>query len=105
MVAESHRDAGRRGPRRLRRALGPDLPIIVSLDLHGNISQQLADNCNAAVAYRTQPARRSARVRQRAAALMAWTLRGEIRPRMVLVKPPVIVNIMVHDTSRPPLKR
>jgi len=35
---------------------------------------------------------------------MAWTLRGEIRPRMVLVKPPVIVNIMVHDTSRPPLK-
>ena len=32
------------------------------------------------------------------------TLRGEVRPRTVLAKPPLIVNIMVHDTSCEPLK-
>lgn len=104
MVAESHLDADGEILARLRRALGPDLPIIVSLDLHGNISQQLAEHCNAAVAYRTNPHVDQRECGQRAASLMARTLRGEIRPRLALAKPPVIVNIMVHDTSRPPLK-
>src|SRR5262249_241638 len=31
-------------------------------------------------------------------------LRGEVRPRPALAKPPVIVNIMTHDTSEEPLR-
>jgi microcystin degradation protein MlrC len=31
-------------------------------------------------------------------------LRGEVRPRPALAKPPLLVNIMVHDTSREPLQ-
>jgi microcystin degradation protein MlrC len=104
MVAEKHLDADGETVERLRRALGPDLPIVVSLDLHGNISQRLADHCNAAVAYRTNPHVDQRECGQRAAALLVRTLRGEVRPRLALAKPPVIVNIMVQDTSLEPLK-
>jgi microcystin degradation protein MlrC len=41
---------------------------------------------------------------RRAAALVVRTVRGEVRPCQALAKPPLIVNIMVHDTSREPLK-
>src|SRR5262249_17981803 len=51
MVAESHLDADGEVLARVRKAAGPDLPIVVTLDLHGNVSQRLVDNCNAAVAY------------------------------------------------------
>jgi microcystin degradation protein MlrC len=104
MVAESHLDADGEIVTRLRRALGPDLPIVVSLDLHGNLSERLIQNCTAAVAYRTCPHVDQRECGQQAATLLARTLRGEIRPRQALVKPPVIVNIMVHDTSQEPLR-
>src|SRR5262245_37137081 len=53
MVTESYPDADGEVLTRLRQTLGPDFPIVVTLDLHGNVSQRLADQCHAAVAYRT----------------------------------------------------
>lgn len=104
MVAESFPDADGEVLSRLRRALGPDFPIVVTLDLHGNVSQRTAENCNAAVAYRTCPHVDQRECGRRAASLLVRMLRGEIRPRLALAKPPLIVNIMVHDTSCEPLK-
>ena len=104
MVAESCLDADAEVLARLRSKLGPDPPVVISLDLHGNLSQRLIDHCTAAVAYRTCPHVDQRECGQRAARLLARTLRGEIRPRQALAKPPLIVNIMVHDTSREPLR-
>jgi microcystin degradation protein MlrC len=104
MVAEKHLDADGEVLARVRQAVGPDFPIVVSLDLHGNISQRLADGCTAAVAYRTNPHVDQFECGQRAAALLVRTLRGEVRPRLALAKPPMVVNIMVHDTSLEPMK-
>jgi microcystin degradation protein MlrC len=104
MVAEGYADADGAVLQRLRTALGPDFPIVVSFDLHGNISERLAGHCTAAVAYRTNPHVDQRECGRRAASLLVRTLRGEIRPRMALAKPPVIVNIMVHDTSQEPLR-
>jgi microcystin degradation protein MlrC len=104
MVAESHLDADGEVLARLRAALGPDFPIVVTLDLHGNISPRLVEGCTAAVAYRTCPHVDQRECGRRAAALLVRTIRGEIRPWTALAKPPLIVNIMVHDTTRPPLK-
>jgi microcystin degradation protein MlrC len=55
MVAESHADADGETIVRLRRALGSTFPMVVSFDLHGNLSERLIDGCTAAVAYRTNP--------------------------------------------------
>ncbi|HXG10121.1 MAG TPA: M81 family metallopeptidase [Gemmataceae bacterium] len=104
MVAESYPDADGEVLERLRRALGPDFPIVVTLDLHGNLSERLIASCDAAVAYRTCPHVDQRECGQRAASLLRRMLRGEVRPRQALAKPPLIVNIMVHDTSEPPLK-
>jgi microcystin degradation protein MlrC len=104
MVAESYPDADGEVLARLRQALGPDFPIVVTLDLHGNLSPRLVEHASAAVAYRTCPHVDQRECGQRAAALLVRLLRGEVRPRQALAKPPLIVNIMVHDTSREPLK-
>jgi microcystin degradation protein MlrC len=104
MVAESHPDADGEVLARLRKALGADFPIVVTLDLHGNLSQRLIDSCTAAVAYRTNPHVDQRECGRRAARLLAGTLRSEVRPRTALAKPPLIVNIMVQDTSQEPLK-
>jgi microcystin degradation protein MlrC len=104
MVAQSHLDADGEVMTRLRRLVGPDLPIGVTLDLHGNLSQRLIDRCDLAVAYRTNPHVDQRECGRRAASLLVRRLRGEIRPCQALAKPPLIVNIMAHDTSRPPLR-
>jgi microcystin degradation protein MlrC len=104
MVADSHLDADGETLTRLRRALGPDFPIVVTLDLHGNISPRLTEQCQGTVAYRTNPHVDQRECGRRGASLLVRLLRGEVRPCQALAKPPVIVNIMVHDTSREPLK-
>jgi microcystin degradation protein MlrC len=104
MVAQSHLDADGEVLSRLRRAIGPAFPIAVTLDLHGNVSQRSVDNCDLAVAYRTCPHVDQRECGRRAASLLVRQLRGEIRPRLAMAKPPLIVNIMAHDTSRPPLR-
>jgi microcystin degradation protein MlrC len=104
MVAESHPDADGEVVARLRRELGPDFPVAVTLDLHGNVSPRLVDHCDLAVAYRTCPHVDQRQCGRRAAALLVRRARGEVRPRQALAKPPLIVNIMAHDTSAEPLR-
>jgi microcystin degradation protein MlrC len=104
MVADSHLDADGETLTRLRQALGPDFPIVVTLDLHGNISPRLTEQRQASIAYRTNPHVDQRDCGRRAASLLARTVRGEVRPCQALAKPPLIVNIMVHDTSQEPLK-
>jgi microcystin degradation protein MlrC len=104
MVAESYLDGDGEVVSRLRRTLGPEFPLVVTLDLHGNLSQQLIDNCHATVAYRTCPHVDQRACGVRAAEIMRQMLRGQVRPRQALAKPHLIVNIMVHDTSCEPLR-
>jgi microcystin degradation protein MlrC len=104
MVAESYLDADGEVLSRLRQAVGPDFPIVVTFDLHGNLSPRQIDACQAAVAYRTCPHIDQRECGVRAAALLARMIRKEIRPVQALAKPPLIVNIMAHDTSAEPLR-
>jgi len=39
----------------VRSVVGPQVPIVVTLDLHGNVSQTMVDNADVIVAYRTNP--------------------------------------------------
>ena len=40
---------------RVRECLGPELPLIATLDLHANLSRQMVDATNALIGYRTNP--------------------------------------------------
>ena len=39
----------------MRAAIGPDVPLVASLDLHGNVTHCMVDSADALVAYRTYP--------------------------------------------------
>jgi microcystin degradation protein MlrC len=104
MVAKSYPDADGEVLARLRHALGPTFPIVLTLDLHGNLSSRLIEQCQAAVAYRTYPHVDQRECGRRAASLLVRLLRKEIQPRMALAKPAAIINIMAQDTSCEPMK-
>lgn len=55
MVAEHAEDGEGELLERIRAVTGPDMPIIVSLDLHANVSQRMMDLSDAMVAFRTYP--------------------------------------------------
>src|SRR5258708_22532056 len=54
-VSEKFPDADGEILRRIREGTGPALPIIVTLDLHANISAETVRNSNAIIRYRTNP--------------------------------------------------
>jgi len=55
MVTQRYQDADGELLRRVRDCVGPDVPIVASLDYHANISPEMVENADALVSYRTYP--------------------------------------------------
>lgn len=103
-VAENASDADGEWLSRVRERLGAAVPMIATLDLHANLSQRMVEACDAIIAYRGNPHLDQRARGIEAAALMARTLRGEVRPTMAAAFPPMAVNIERQLTSQPPCR-
>jgi microcystin degradation protein MlrC len=55
MITTENRDPDGEIFSMVREIVGPDVPIVVTLDLHGNVSQRMVDMTDSIVAYRTNP--------------------------------------------------
>lgn len=55
MVAEHLEDGEGELLARLREAVGPDVPVVAALDLHGNISRRMVEAADLLVGFRTYP--------------------------------------------------
>lgn len=55
MVTETHEDGEAELLRLVREVVGQDLPVVVSLDLHGNLSPEFFERASAVTIYRTYP--------------------------------------------------
>ncbi len=75
MVTEGHEDGEGELLRRVRAVIGPDLPLVASLDLHGNITRACFDAATAMVAYKTYPHVDMADTGRRTAAILDQILR------------------------------
>ncbi len=75
----------------VRRMVGPDALISISLDLHGNISPNVVEDADILTAYRTAPHRDALETRQRALGLLVRAIQAGKRPVPVLVKPPLLL--------------
>lgn len=104
MVAESYPDGDGEVLRRLRDAFGRDFPIVVTLDQHANVSEQMVAESTALVIYKTTPHIDQRQRGLQAAELMMRILRDEVTPTQALAKPPMILNILYHNTSVPPME-
>jgi microcystin degradation protein MlrC len=103
MVAEGETDADGATLARVRALIGPDRPLIVTLDYHGNVSARMATESNALVAYRTYP-HVDQRKRGIQAAELAWqAATGRIRPTQALSKPPLLIHLLAQETEREPM--
>lgn len=103
MVVDSYPDGDGEVLKRLRDTFGESLPIVVTLDHHANVSQQMVDKSTALVIYKTNPHIDQRQRGLQAAELMKRILRKEVIPTQVLAKPPMILNILYQNTSAKPM--
>ena len=88
---------------RVRALVGPEVPVGMALDMHGNVSPKMIDATTVTTIYRTNP-HVDARVRARECAdLIVRTIRGEIHPVQHLETPPIVINIVKQYTGEEPM--
>jgi microcystin degradation protein MlrC len=80
MVCEHHDDGEGEILRRVREAVGPQVPVVASLDLHANVTRQMVAQSDALTVYRTYPHVDMADTGGRAAALLGAMLASGRRP-------------------------
>ena len=104
MYSEAFPQADEEIVRRLRAAVGRDIPLVVTHDFHANISPAIVEMTDALITYQQNPHVDTKPRGARAASILARIVSGQIRPRQALVKPPVLWNIVHQNTSQEPLK-
>jgi microcystin degradation protein MlrC len=103
MVAE-HCDDGEGELLRRIRALVPGLPIAVGLDFHSHLTSTMVDNATVITGYRTYPHIDMGLTAERAGRTLARALDGQLTPRMVWGRRPMMTSTLVHTPSRQPMK-
>lgn len=87
----------------VREYLGPDRPIIVTLDLHGNHTAKRVAAATAIVGFDTYPHVDMAERGHEAADLIVRTIRGQIHPVMALKQLPMFWHTPTQVTAHPPM--
>jgi len=104
-VAENHPDADGYWLGKVRKVVGPDLPIVATVDPHANLSQAMIEATHAIISYETNPHLDQRATGRRAADLLTRILRDEIHPVQVAAFPPMAINIQSQETSTTPTGR
>ncbi|MBS3649344.1 M81 family metallopeptidase [Pseudaminobacter sp. 19-2017] len=90
--------------RRFREAVGPEVMIAASLDLHANVSQAMVDNSDFMSAYRTYPHVDMAETGRRVARVLFDMLRTNKRLGKALVQLPYLIPIPAQCTLSEPTR-
>ena len=88
---------------RVRDALGPSVPVVVTLDLHANVSDAMIERADALVAYRTYPHVDVGETGERATRLLLETMRGDLDPTSHVERPPVLPMGPLQNTRDGPM--
>ncbi|MER9178629.1 M81 family metallopeptidase, partial [Mesorhizobium sp. M0955] len=75
---------------RLRAAVGPDMPIAITLDPHANVTLKMCELANIVVSYKTYPHVDMRKCGRQAGDILQRAMKGEIRPRTLRVHPPML---------------
>jgi microcystin degradation protein MlrC len=103
MVTESCEDGEGELLERLRAVLGPDIPVVVTLDLHANVTQKMADNASALIAFRTYPHIDMYERAWQGAELLEKAMLGKIKPRTIIARRPMIYGLDWGRTQKGPM--
>ena len=103
MVSEIDDDGESYILRAVREVVGPDIPVIVELDLHGNISEEMVRLATIAVAYDEYPHTDPYERGYECGILMARVIRGGAKPTAAVVKIPMLTSIQRQHTHAQPM--
>jgi microcystin degradation protein MlrC len=89
---------------RVRKVIGKDLLLVVSLDLHANVTSQMVEHADALIAYRTYPHVDMADTGRAAARHLALLLRTKQRFAKAFRQLPFLIPISWQCTNDQPAK-
>jgi microcystin degradation protein MlrC len=104
MVAEHVDDGEGEILRRVRNVVGPQVPIVASLDLHANVTAQMLELADGLVAYRTYPHIDMADTGARAAQFLQKRLAGMPRPAYAWRQMPFLIPLNAQCTDLEPAR-
>jgi microcystin degradation protein MlrC len=87
---------------RIRVLVGPKIPIVASLDLHANVSEEMLSAADALVCYRTYPHIDMHETGLRAANLMLRLLKMPGRDPKQTIRVPFLIPLNLQDTTSDP---
>lgn len=103
-VSEEFHDVDGEIAARVRALVGPNVPIGLSLDLHGNITERMISQTTATVFFRSNPHLDPTPRALECAEIIVRTIKGEIHPVQALETPPLVINIVKQFTGEEPMK-
>jgi len=103
MVTESFEDGEGQFLKRLR-AIDPNTPIAVSLDMHANLYDEIIANATVVTGYRTYPHIDTYETARLAGEILLRTIRGEVSPVMAWGNVPMLPHVMRQGTDDHPNK-
>src|SRR5258707_3381577 len=89
---------------RVRQMIGKELPLVVSLDLHANVTPEMVENADALIAYRTYPHVDMANTGRAAARHLARLLRTKQKLAKAFRQLPFLIPISWQCTNDQPAK-
>jgi len=89
----------------VRQAVGPGVPIAVTLDFHGNLGRDMIDKADLLHGYKTYPHVDMAEHGAEATERLAQVIAGRIRPTAAWRKPPLLPPLGRQGTTRGPMRR
>jgi microcystin degradation protein MlrC len=104
MVAEHLDDGEGEILARVRQVIGKELPLVVSLDLHANVTPEMVEHADALIAYRTYPHIDMADTGRAAAKHLALLLRTKQRFAKAFRQLPFLIPISWQCTDDRPTK-
>lgn len=104
MVAEHVDDGEGELLARVRKAIGPDVPLVASLDLHANVTPAMIAHADALIAYRTYPHVDMAETGRRSARHLDFLMRSGVRLEKAFRQLPFLIPISWQCTSMEPCR-
>jgi len=90
--------------RRVRAKLGPEIPVVLTLDLHANVRPSLLSEIQGLVGYRTYPHVDMAETGKKAARMLHQILVEDVHPSIYWLPIPLLSPAQSATTDRPPIR-
>lgn len=86
----------------VRSIVGPDVPVVATLDLHANVTEEMVEVADALVAYEEYPHLDKAETGVKAFDILVKAMRGKVEPTSHFERPPTIIfQPKAHTTHGP----